>query len=152
MSAFLRLFTSHPLKFAMARARNPSRRALHAAAQTQVRVPTIETPAEEEATNTNIDPENDDEAAESQESVPVPTQSQVSRRAGSYTWTGQAHLFLISELKAAIRDGERAETGFHKRVWDRIAQGFPAEGLAPVTKQQLKNKVDAVRPEVDINI
>jgi hypothetical protein len=37
-----------------------------------------------------------------------------------YIWTQPAELFLIEELKDAIRQGERVENGFHPRIWDRI--------------------------------
>jgi Myb/SANT-like DNA-binding domain len=133
----------------MPRSRHPSRRALEtqaqAEAEAEAEAPT-QTPTEEEPTNANT--ASDDEAVGSEESAPAQARTQAGRRAGSYAWTVPAHLFLIGQLKAAIREGERAEAGFHKRVWDRIAQRFPSEGLAPVTKQQLKNKVDAVCPWV----
>ena len=98
--------------------------------------------AQEAAAQPTNTTNNDDPAELSQyQSAPAQTHA----KPVSYAWTGPAQLFLISQLKVAVREGERAEAGFHKRVWDRTAAKFPEKGLMPVTKQQLKNKVDAVR-------
>ena len=46
------------------------------------------------------------------ESQPAPVISTQSKTP-PYTWTQPAELFLIEELKDAIRQGERVENGFH---------------------------------------
>jgi hypothetical protein len=127
----------------------PSKRVQDIAAQSNT-ARTSNTPAliDEPAPTNGTESQEQDEFEESQvsESAPTQTGTQVGGRPGAYAWTGPAHLFLISQLKAAIREGERAENGFHRRIWDRIAARFPDEGLPPVTRAQVKNKHDSVCP------
>jgi hypothetical protein len=103
---------------------------------------------DEPAPTNGTESQEQDKFEESQvsESAPAQTGTQVGGRPGAYAWTGPAHLFLISQLKAAIREGERVENGFHRRIWDRITARFPDEGLPLVTRAQVKNKHDSVRP------
>lgn len=88
---------------------------------------------------------NGDQESQS-ESQPAPVTATQSLTKTPYIWTQPAELFLIDELKDAIRRGERVENGFHPRIWDRIMGRFPGEGLERVTRAQLKSKHDSVRP------
>jgi hypothetical protein len=70
-------------------------------------------------------------------------ESQANTRAPPYVWLEPAEVFLIDELKEAIRRGERVKNGFHPRLWDRIVTRFLGEGLDRVTRTQLKSKHDS---------
>jgi hypothetical protein len=87
---------------------------------------------------------NGDQESQS-ESQPAAVTATQSLTKTPYIWTQPAELFLIDELKDAIRRGERVENGFHPRIWDRIMGRFPGEGLERVTRAQLKSKHDSVR-------
>jgi hypothetical protein len=81
--------------------------------------------------------------ADGDQSQPANAAQSSSSKTPAYVWTQPAELFLIDELNAAIRRGERVENGFHPRIWDRIIGRF-LEGHDPITGTQLRSKHDSV--------
>src|SRR2546423_5647567 len=92
---------------------------------------------------------NGDQESQS-ESQPAPVTATQSLTKTPYIWTQPAELFLIDELKDAIRRGERVENGFHPRIWDRIwaARGRERYGrlrrTATVSSRGSRKKDDVV--------
>jgi hypothetical protein len=117
----------------MARTKKPSQRvkdnlACLVASQTTA-------PVDQGSTQTNGD-----------QSQPANATQSSSSKTTAYVWTQPTELFLIDELNAAIRRGERLENGFHPRIWDRIVGRFLEEGHDPITRTQLRSKHDSVCP------
>lgn len=113
----------------MARAKKASRKAKENAARLTATQPSV--PLDTQAAQL-------DSQTESQ----PPLDSQAASRSSPYIWLEPAEVFLIEQLKNAIRHGERVENGFHPRIWDRIITQFVDEGHDAVTRQQLKSKHD----------
>jgi hypothetical protein len=64
--------------------------------------------------------------------------------ARGYKWNNRREELYLVLLRDIITNGQRVENGWKPEFWTNYITAFRDKGFPPISRQQLKNKKDAV--------